>query len=219
MKGYARYVRGKRTCEDLWRRSRLTDIEPNPTKPKMNLKKPEWSRTTMIRVGNDQITRVSTSHKSPPFWKPWGAWRKLTAIIPTAFPEVRHSRQKNEHERAKSEPKQVSVERRKKYGTALVLSDLTLWLVCFAEFPTCVAENSAHAGSVILDCILSLDSGFIDDNSALHVPFCDLSTLLQSNPGVTKMSHLLAKEIHTQIQNSVWDWFKTHSRSTTIRGH
>ena len=44
----------------------------------------------------------------------------MTAIIPTAFPEVRHSRQKNEHERAKSEPKQVSVERRKKYGTALV---------------------------------------------------------------------------------------------------
>ena len=69
----------------------------------------------------------------------------------------------------------------------------------FAEFPTCVAENSAHAGSVILDCILSLDSGFIDDNSALHVPFCDLSTLLQSNPRVTKMLHLLAKEIHTQI--------------------
>ena len=75
----------------------------------------------------------------------------------------------------------------------------------FAEFPTCVAENSAHAGSVILDCILSLDSGFIDDNSALHVPFCDLSTLLQSNPRVTKMLHLLAEEIHTQISSSVWD--------------
>ena len=80
----------------------------------------------------------------------------------------------------------------------------------FAEFPTCVAENSAHAGSVILDCILSLDSGFIDDNSALHVPFCDLSTLLQSNPRVTKMLHLLAKEIHTQIRNSVWDSRLTH---------
>ena len=74
----------------------------------------------------------------------------------------------------------------------------------FAEFPLCVAENSAHAGSVILDWILSLDSGFIDDNSALHVLFCDLSTLLQSNPRVTKMLYL-AKEIHTQIRNSVWD--------------
>ena len=30
-------------------------------------------------------------------------------------------------------------------------------VIFFAEFPTCVAENSAHAGSVILDCILSLD--------------------------------------------------------------
>ena len=74
----------------------------------------------------------------------------------------------------------------------------------FAEFPLCFAENSAQAGSVILDWILSLDSGFIDDNSALHVLFCDLSTLLQSNPRVTKMLHL-AKEIHTQIRNSVWD--------------
>ena len=73
----------------------------------------------------------------------------------------------------------------------------------FAGFPTCFAQNSALAGSVILDCILSLDSGFIDDNSALHVPFCDLSTLLQSNPRVTKMLHLLAEEIHTQIHNSV----------------
>ena len=76
-------------------------------------------------------------------------------------------------------------------------------VIFFAEFPLCVAENSAHAGSVILDWILSLDSGFIDDNSALHVPFCDLSTLLQSNPRVKKMLHLLAKEIHTQIRNSV----------------
>ena len=33
----------------------------------------------------------------------------------------------------------------------------------FAGFPTCFAQNSAHAGSVILDCMLSLDSGFIDD--------------------------------------------------------
>ena len=41
----------------------------------------------------------------------------------------------------------------------------------------------------------SLDSGFIDDNSALHVPFCDLSTLLHYNLRVTKMLHLLAKEI------------------------
>ena len=80
----------------------------------------------------------------------------------------------------------------------------------FAEFPTCVAENSAHAGSVILDCILSLDSGFIDDNSALHVPFCDLSTLLQSNLRVTKMLLLIAEEIHTQMRSSVWDSRFTH---------
>ena len=80
----------------------------------------------------------------------------------------------------------------------------------FAEFPTCVNENSAHAGSLILDCILSLDSGFIVDNSALHVPFCDLSTLLQSNPRVTKMLHLLAKEIHSEIRNSVGDLRLTH---------
>ena len=61
-----------------------------------------------------------------------------------------------------------------------------------------------------MDCILSLDSGFIDDNSALHVPFYDLSTLLQSNPTVTKMLYLLAKEIHTQIRNSVWNLRLTH---------
>ena len=66
-------------------------------------------------------------------------------------------------------------------------------LFSFAEFLTCVAKNSAHAGSVILDCILSLDSGFIDDNSISHVPFWDLSTLLQSNLRVTKMLHLLAE--------------------------
>ena len=80
----------------------------------------------------------------------------------------------------------------------------------FAEFPSWVAENSAHAGSVILDCILSLDSGFIDDNSALHVPFCNLSTPLHSNPRITKMLHLLGKEIQTQIRNSVWDSRLTH---------
>ena len=83
-------------------------------------------------------------------------------------------------------------------------------MTAFAEFPTCVAENSAHAGSVSLDCILPLDSGFINDNSAFHVPFCDLSTRLQSNPGVTKMLLLLAEEIHTQIRNSVWDSRFTH---------
>ena len=66
-------------------------------------------------------------------------------------------------------------------------------LFSFAEFLTCVVKNSAHAGSVILDCILSLDSGFIDDNSISHVPFWDLSTLLQSNLRVTKMLHLLAE--------------------------
>ena len=83
-------------------------------------------------------------------------------------------------------------------------------MLCFAEFPTYVAENSAHAGSVILDSVLSLDSGFIDDNSASHVPFCDLCTLLQSNTRVTKMLHLLAEEIHTQIRNFVWDSRFTH---------
>ena len=83
-------------------------------------------------------------------------------------------------------------------------------MTAFAEFLTCVAENSAHAGSVSLDCILPLDSGFIDDNSTFHVPFCDLSTRLQSNPGVTKMLHLLAERIHTQIRNSVWDSRFTH---------
>ena len=83
-------------------------------------------------------------------------------------------------------------------------------LSIFAEFPTCVAENCAHAGSVILDCILSLDSGFIGDNSALHVPFCDLSSLLQSNLRVTKMLHLIAEEIRTQMRSSVWDSRFTH---------
>ena len=37
----------------------------------------------------------------------------------------------------------------------------------FAEFPSCVTEKPAYAGSVILDCMLSLDSGLIADNSAL----------------------------------------------------
>ena len=37
----------------------------------------------------------------------------------------------------------------------------------FAEFPSCVTEKPAYAGSVILDCMLSLDSGLITDNSAL----------------------------------------------------
>ena len=46
--------------------------------------------------------------------------------------------------------------------------------------------NSAHAGSVILDSILLLESGFFVDNSALLVPFCYLSILLRSNPRVTK---------------------------------
>lgn len=62
----------------------------------------------------------------------------------------------------------------------------------FVEFPTCVAENSAHAGSVILDRILSLDPGFIADNSALHVPFYDLSILLQSNRRVTKIATFIS---------------------------
>ena len=82
--------------------------------------------------------------------------------------------------------------------------------VDFTEFPSCVAENSAHAGSVILDCTLSLNLGFIVDNSVLHVPIYDLSTLLQSHPTVTKILHLLANEIHTQIRTSVWDLRLTH---------
>ena len=45
----------------------------------------------------------------------------------------------------------------------------------FAEFPTCVTENSAYPGSVIVDCILLLDSGVNVDNSAFHVLFHDLS--------------------------------------------
>lgn len=35
----------------------------------------------------------------------------------------------------------------------------------FAEFPSCVTEKPAYAGSVILDCMLSLDSGLITDYS------------------------------------------------------
>ena len=62
----------------------------------------------------------------------------------------------------------------------------------FAEFPTCVTENSAHAGSVILDSILLLESGFFVDNSALLVPFCYLSILLRSNPRVTKNVTLIS---------------------------
>lgn len=31
--------------------------------------------------------------------------------------------------------------------------------IVFAEFPTYVTENSAHSGSVILDCTLSLNLG------------------------------------------------------------
>ena len=67
------------------------------------------------------------------------------------------------------------------------------------EFPAYITENSTHAGSVFLDCMLSLDSGVIVDNSALHVPFYDPSLLFH------KKLHLLAKEIHTQICNSMWD--------------
>ena len=45
------------------------------------------------------------------------------------------------------------------------------------EFPAYITENSTHAGSVFLDCMLSLDSDVIVDNSALHVPFYDPSLL------------------------------------------
>ena len=65
--------------------------------------------------------------------------------------------------------------------------------IVFAEFPTYVTENSAHSGSVILDCTLSLDSGFIVDNSALHVPFYDLSILFQSDLRVSKIVTFIVK--------------------------
>ena len=45
----------------------------------------------------------------------------------------------------------------------------------FAEFTSCVTEKPAKAGSVILDCMLSLYSALIVDNSALQVSFYDLS--------------------------------------------
>ena len=61
-----------------------------------------------------------------------------------------------------------------------------------SSFPTCVTENSAYAGSVILDRILSLDPGYIADNSALHVPFYDISILLQSNLRVTKIATFIS---------------------------
>ena len=65
--------------------------------------------------------------------------------------------------------------------------------IVFAEFPTYVTENSAYSGSVILDCTLSLDSGFIVDNSALHVPFYDLSILFQSDLRVSKIVTFIDK--------------------------
>ena len=71
--------------------------------------------------------------------------------------------------------------------------------------PPSEPHDKMNAGSVILDCILSLDPGFIVDNSALRVPFYDLSILLQSNLRFQKLLHLLATEIHTHIRNSVSD--------------
>lgn len=59
------------------------------------------------------------------------------------------------------------------------------------EFLAYITENSTHAGSVFLDCMLSLDSGVIVDNSALNVPFYDPSLLFH------KKLYLSAKEIHT----------------------
>ena len=41
------------------------------------------------------------------------------------------------------------------------------------NFPTALLRTSTQVGSVVLDCTLSLDSGYIVYNSALHVLFCD----------------------------------------------
>ena len=71
--------------------------------------------------------------------------------------------------------------------------------------PPSEPHDKMNAGSVILDCILSLDPGFIVDNSALHVPFYDLTIIFQSNLRFQKLLHLLATEIHSHIRNSVSD--------------
>lgn len=57
------------------------------------------------------------------------------------------------------------------------------------------SENFAHVSLVILDCVFSLDSGFIVANSALHVPLYDPPILFQFNSRLQKVLHLLAKEI------------------------
>ena len=41
------------------------------------------------------------------------------------------------------------------------------------NFPLALLRTSAQAGSAVLDCILSLHSGYTVYNSALYVPFCD----------------------------------------------
>ena len=41
------------------------------------------------------------------------------------------------------------------------------------NFPSALLRTSTQAGSVVLDCTLSLDSGYIVYNSALHVLFSD----------------------------------------------
>ena len=80
----------------------------------------------------------------------------------------------------------------------------------FAKFPTCITENSAHAGSVILDCILSLIQTLLSTiqyytyHSTIYLFYYNLIL------GLQKFLHLLAKEIHTQIHNSVWDSRLTH---------
>ena len=51
-----------------------------------------------------------------------------------------------------------------------------------------------QAGSVILDCILSLDTGFTVDNSTLHVPFYDLSSLFHYRLRLQKSLYFLANE-------------------------
>ena len=81
----------------------------------------------------------------------------------------------------------------------------------FVEFPTCVTENSAHASSVIVDCILSVDSALLSTiphytiRSKIYIFYYNLIM-----HRVTKIVTLSAKEIHTQIRDSAKDSRITH---------
>ena len=55
----------------------LANIELNPTKPKMNPKKPDQIRSMMAYVGAEpeRVTRaVMNARVTPPFWNPRRAW-------------------------------------------------------------------------------------------------------------------------------------------------